>query len=194
MAVIALAVGFGSQGLVWDVVSGLTSIFSDIYDVGDMVEIGGQVGLVRPIGLRFLEVENAFGARVLIPNRSITSVVNYPRGYVRCIVDISLPPQIQDDQAQAVSDRVSVLAKGVYSQFPRILLTPPSFEGEKTAEGGRRYLRIKFRIWPGRGTPIEQSFKMEVVEVMKALDENYEDWMVAVYYEVETRSPASGRR
>jgi moderate conductance mechanosensitive channel len=57
-SIIGLAVGFGSQGLVQDVVSGLTSIFSDIYDIGDMVEISGQVGVVTRIGLRFLEIEN----------------------------------------------------------------------------------------------------------------------------------------
>jgi moderate conductance mechanosensitive channel len=57
-SIIGLAVGFGSQGLVQDVVSGLTSIFSDVYDIGDMVEISGQVGVVTRIGLRFLEIEN----------------------------------------------------------------------------------------------------------------------------------------
>jgi small conductance mechanosensitive channel len=61
-SIIGLAVGFGSQGLVQDIVTGLTSIFSDIYDVGDMVEIGGQVDVVTRIGLRFLEIENPLGA------------------------------------------------------------------------------------------------------------------------------------
>lgn len=45
-SIIGLAVGFGSQGLVQDVVTGLTVIFSDLCDVGDMVEIGGQTGIV----------------------------------------------------------------------------------------------------------------------------------------------------
>ena len=89
-SIIGLAVGFGSQGLVQDLVMGLTSIFSDVYDIGDMIEIGGQVGMVSRIGLRFLEIENPMGARVMLPNRSITSVINYRRGYIRCIVDITL--------------------------------------------------------------------------------------------------------
>src|SRR5690606_22150626 len=51
-SVIALAIGFGSQGIVQDVVTGLTLIFSDLIDVGDMVEISGQSGVVRSISMR----------------------------------------------------------------------------------------------------------------------------------------------
>jgi len=186
-SIIGLAVGFGSQGLVQDVVSGMTSIFSDVYDVGDMVEIGGQVGIVRNIGLRFLQIENSFGARVLIPNRSITNVTNYRRGYIRCIVDVTLPTELAGADTGQVINRITVLATGVFEQFPGILLTPPAIEGEQHTSGGRRYLRIKFRIWPGRGGPIEQTFQKEVVQEMKKLDPNYQDWMVAVYYEVQNK-------
>src|SRR5690625_4813214 len=51
-SVIGLAVGFGSQGLVQDLVSGLTLIFSDVLEVGEMVDIGGQTGRVDRVGLR----------------------------------------------------------------------------------------------------------------------------------------------
>lgn len=187
-SIIGLAVGFGSQGLVQDVVTGLTSIFSDIYDVGDMVEIGGQVGVVAKIGLRFLDIDNPLGARVMIPNRSITNVINYRRGYIRCIVDITLVKNEQDDSYAALIQRLTELANGVYDQFPGILVTPPQIEGMQLNSGGRAYLRIKFRIWPGRGAPIEQSFKQEAVHEMSLHDEKYKDWMVAVYYEVEPKA------
>ena len=186
-SIIGLAVGFGSQGLVQDVVTGLTSIFSDVYDLGDMVEISGQAGVVRRIGLRFLEIENPLGARVMIPNRSITNVVNYRSGYIRCIVDITIPRATPEDNIESVCTRLMILANGVHEQFPGILLTPPSREGLKTNASGRSFLRVKFRIWPGRGTPIEQSFKQEVVQEMQVLDPSYKDWMVAIYNEVEKR-------
>ena len=89
-SVVGLAVGFGSQGIVQDVVTGLTFIFSDLVDVGDLVEISGQTGIVRSISMRFVELQNALGASVFIPNRTINNVINYPRGYVRCIVDVTL--------------------------------------------------------------------------------------------------------
>jgi small conductance mechanosensitive channel len=87
-SVIGLAVGFGSQGVVQDVVTGLTLIFSNLVDIGEMVSIGGQTGVVRSIGMRFIVLESSFGALVSIPNRTITNVVSYPRGYVRLIVDV----------------------------------------------------------------------------------------------------------
>ena len=183
--IIGLAVGFGSQGLVQDVVSGLTTIFSDLFDVGDMIEIGGQTGVVRHIGLRFVEIENSLGAKVVIPNRSITNVINYRRGYVRCIVDVTLP----DDEALRAETRklIGNISTGVHQQFPGIFVTAPSIEGEQSTAGGRSYCRIKFRIWPGRGSPIEQSFKQEIVQVIKKIDPDYADWMVSVYYEVENK-------
>jgi len=186
-SIIGLAVGFGSQGLVQDVVTGLTSIFSDVYDIGDMVEISSQVGVVTKIGLRFLEIENPLGARVMIPNRSITNVINYRRGYIRCIADVTLPVDVAQNSRESSIKRIGELANGVYEQFPGILVTPPTIEGEKQTSGGRIYLRVKFRIWPGRGAPIEQSFKQEVIQEMSKLDNSYKDWMVAVYYEVETK-------
>lgn len=187
-SIIGLAVGFGSQGLVQDVVTGLTSIFSDIYDIGDMVEISSHVGVVTRIGLRFLELENSLGARVMIPNRSIVNVINYRRGYIRCIVDITLPTKNSVHPVEAVTGRLKELAAGVYEQFPGILVTPPSIEGKKTTSAGRTYLRVKFRIWPGRGAPIEQSFKQEVVQEMSALDAKYKEWMVSVHSEVEHKT------
>lgn len=185
-SIIGLAVGFGSQGLVQDIVSGMTSIFSDVLDVGDLVEINGQVGLVKQIGLRFLQIENSMGARVLIPNRSLNHVINYKRGYVRCLVDVTLPES--DVDMTRVVDQITKLADSVYSQYPGIHLAPPSVLGEIVNESGRRYLRIKFRIWPGRGTPIENNFKPEVNKLLKKIDPGYATWMISVHYEVESKA------
>ena len=88
--IIGLAVGFGSQGLVQDVVTGLTVILSDLFDVGDMVEIAGQTGIVQKVGIRFIVLNNFMGAEVFIPNRTIANVVRDERGYVRAIADINL--------------------------------------------------------------------------------------------------------
>ncbi len=64
-SVLGLAIGFGSQGLVQDVVTGLTLIFSDLVNVDDMVEISGQTGIVQTIGMRFLVLKNQLGAEVV---------------------------------------------------------------------------------------------------------------------------------
>ena len=58
-SVIGLAVGFGSQGIVQDMVTGFTLIISNQIDIGDMVEINGQTGIISSIGMRFIVFDNA---------------------------------------------------------------------------------------------------------------------------------------
>jgi small conductance mechanosensitive channel len=185
-SVLGLAIGFGSQGVVQDVVTGLTFIFSDLVDVGDLVEISGQTGIVRSISMRFVELQNALGASVFIPNRTINNVINYPRGYVRCIVDVTL--RGDDEAKRAAEETALVLMKAAREQFAGILMTEPSNEGRKTLRSGKEILRIKFRIWPNRGQPIETSYVQELTAELKRQDPDYQQWMISVTYEVEKRA------
>lgn len=182
-SVIGLAVGFGSQGVVQDVVTGLTLIFSNLVDMGEMVNIGGQTGIVRSIGMRFIVLENSHGALVNIPNRTVTNVISYPRGYVRLIVDVSLSDDAPTGQQMiAATER---LVPTVAEQFPGIMRSPPSVEGQHWTSAGRSFLRLKFRIWPDRVEPISHSFRQELLHVLKSMDPGYADWMVAIHFEVE---------
>ena len=182
-SVIGLAVGFGSQGLVQDLVTGLSLVLSDLIHVGDMVEIGGQTGVISSIGMRFIVLKNQLGADVYIPNRSVNNVINYPRGYVRCLVD-ALLLQTEDAHSKTMTIADSTMNAFV-AQFPGIHIRPPGIEGVFETTAGRKYIRIKFRIWPGRGAPIETFFRQELVYSMRRLDPSYSDVMVTVNYEVE---------
>lgn len=183
--VVGLAIGFGLQGVVQDVVTGLTFIFSDLVDVGDLVEISGQTGIVRAITMRFVELENALGAVVFIPNRTINNVINYPRGYVRCIADVTLTGSEVDKQL--IEKAAKQLMQASYTQFRGILITPPSCEGRLTLSSGKEILRLKFRIWPNRGQPIESTFVQELSAHIKKTDPDYQPWMIAISYEVEEK-------
>jgi len=189
-SVIGLAVGFGSQGIVQDVVMGLTIIFTDMLDVGDLVDVGGQVGRVTRITMRFVVLENALGAVVFIPNRSINTVLNYRRGYVRCLVDVTLLGNdgTKNAMVRSATDKMS----SFFEQFPGICITEPSTEGRMETATGKEYLRLKFRIWPNRGQPIESTFVKELTAALQVLDAEYRDWMIAVYYEVE-KKPSNSR-
>ena len=183
--IVGLAVGFGSQGLVQDVVTGLTIVFSDIFDVGDMVEISGQNGIVKSIGMRFTVLTNTMGAEVFIPNRTIANVVNYPSGYMRCLADITLSKDA--GLSKRMEEIIPSLMQAVHEQFPGIVLTEPSIEGKLKTASGKEFLRIKFRLWPGRTGLIETTFKQELLQALKEIDPAYADWMVAVNYEVEEK-------
>jgi len=181
-SILGLAIGFGSQGIVQDVVTGLTVIFSDQFQVGDLVEISGQTGIVQSIGMRFTILLNPLGAQVYIPNRTLLNVILYPRGYVRCFTDITLSSD--EDTARQMRARVETITQGFVQQFPGILRDKPEIEPPTSTPAGRALVRVKFRIWPGRSGPIESAYKQEVVQTLKTLDSGYAEWMVSINNEV----------
>jgi moderate conductance mechanosensitive channel len=180
--VIALAVGFGSQGLVQDVVIGVTLVFSDAFNVGDVVEISGQVGRVDRIGLRFTTLVNFQGQTVYIPNRNIGIIGRFRRGAIRAYVDIQLTEGAAEDEVRRTVQRI---ADGLRAQQPAVLVTPPEVIGPfDAAPGDWRYLRVKFRVWPGQGAFIENAFRQRVLAALRRLDPEYADWMLTVTYRV----------
>jgi small conductance mechanosensitive channel len=188
-SVLGLAIGFGSQGLVQDVVTGLTLIFSDLIDVGDLVEVSGQTGIVRGVTMRFVELENALGGTVFVPNRTISSVINYPRGYVRCFVDVTLVGDASvRERMQAHAAR---LMSSFAREFPGLIVREPTVSEPQRLDSGKEFLRIKFRIWPNRGGPIETTFRHELAALLEGEHADYQPWMIAVVYEAETRALAT---
>jgi hypothetical protein len=91
---------------------------------------------------------------------------------------------------QAMADTATTLMQGAYEQFPGILLTQPSIEGRQVLSTGKEFLRLKFRIWPNRGQPIETTFAKELAALLREQDPGYQDWMISVFYEVEERRAA----
>lgn len=179
-SVVGLAVGFGSQGLVQDVVIGLTLVFSDAIDIGDMVELSGQIGRVEQIGLRFTIVTNIVGERVYVPNRNITLVGRFPEGVLRAFVDIQIP---RDVDQQVLTERVAVIARSMRAQHPAIILTDPVLlELQETSQAGWSYLRVDIRIWPGQQSIIESTFRQRVLAALRQESPDYPDWMIAVTY------------
>lgn len=190
-SVIGLAVGFGLQGLVQDVVIGLTVIFSDVLDVGDVVDLGGQTGRVERVGLRFTMLTNLHDQRVFVPNRNITQISRYRGGHVRAYVDLQVPPDATDQEFRRI---VEPVARGLYQQHPAIILRPVEFIGpQNVSEGGWRYFRVLFRLWPGQGALIEQGFRQRCLAALKQVYPDYADWMVGVTYRVlESSDPTGG--
>ena len=187
--VIGLAISFGSQGLVQDVVIGLTLIFSDVMDVGDLVEIAGSavvIGRVEEIGLRFTKLVNFYNQEIYIPNRTIANVSRFPFGGIYAYADVQIPAGA--DRGKAVETVVNV-AKGMWGQFGAIILGEPAIGEVETAEGGGwNFLRVHFKIWPGQGTLIETTFRQQMVGAMKVFNPNYADWQIPVTYRAMTAS------
>lgn len=182
-SVIGLAVGFGSQGIVQDMVTGFTLIISNQIDIGDMVEINGQTGVIRSIGMRFVVFVNANAAKVYIPNRNINVVINYPKKYITCMLDIILPNNaiLNKRIVEEVNEMLSI----VPIKYPNILIDKkPETKMIKSMVDNEVY-RVIFKIWPGRGAPIETTYKQELAVTIKNIDPLFADWMISVNYEIE---------
>lgn len=181
--VIGLAVGFGLQGFVQDLVIGLTLIFSDALTIGEMVKLGDEIGKVDSIGLRFTVLINLHGQRIIIPNRNIATISQFRGGCIRAYVDIQLPQEMDEKE---MLQAIQAIAKGMYDQHRSIILAIPEIFGIKAVKDGQwRYLRSKFKLWPGQINIIEETFKERVAQVLKKSYADYASWMITVTYKVE---------
>jgi len=94
-----LAVGFGAQNLVKDVISGFFIIFEDQFDVGDYVTVAGITGVVEELGLRSTRIREWTGHLHTIPNGEIKMVKNYNRGSILAVVTVSISYEADIDKA-----------------------------------------------------------------------------------------------
>src|SRR5262249_17239722 len=90
---VSLAVGFGAQTLVRDVITGFYIILEDQYVVGDTIHFGDYAGRVEHLTLRRTVIRDARGALVTIANGEIRTVSNLSRDWSQAFVDVSLAPE-----------------------------------------------------------------------------------------------------
>ncbi|WP_058306967.1 mechanosensitive ion channel family protein [Gracilibacillus massiliensis] len=100
--VIGLAIGFGAQGLVSDVVTGFFILLEKQVEVGDYITAAGYDGIVEEVGLRTTQIRGFDGTLHFVPNREIAGVSNHSRGNMRALVDIGISYDDNIDQAMNV--------------------------------------------------------------------------------------------
>lgn len=181
--ILGLAIGFGLQGFVQDVVIGLTMIFSDALNLGEVVEMSGQIGKVDSVGLRFTVLVNILGQKIYIPNRNIVIINRYRRGVIRAYADIQVPDNADDKEFVTTAQ---IICAGMYNQYRSIVLSMPENMG--VFESGKeswKYLRLKFRIWPGQNQIVETTFKQRMLAEIRKANSTYADWMITVIYKAD---------
>ncbi len=104
--VVGLAIGFGAQNLVRDVIAGFFFLHENQFTVGDFVETEGVMGVVEDMGLRVTRLRNFGGQIHFLPNGSIGLVTNYSRGSMRAMVDVDVAYEEDVDEALAVLDEL----------------------------------------------------------------------------------------
>ncbi|MFB5190905.1 mechanosensitive ion channel family protein [Alicyclobacillus fastidiosus] len=109
--VVGLAVGFGAQGLIKDLITGLFILFEDQYGVGDTVQINGFTGTVMSIGVRLTRVQAWTGEVEIIPNGQIETVTNYSRTNSLAVIEVGVSYGANLAQAMKIIEDVLATLK-----------------------------------------------------------------------------------
>ena len=104
--IIGLAIGFGAQGLVSDVVTGFFILLEKQIEVDEYVSTAGYSGIVEEVGLRTTKIRSFDGTLNFIPNRQLEGISNHSRGTMRALVDIGISYDDNIDQAMAVLQKI----------------------------------------------------------------------------------------
>ncbi|WP_426450392.1 mechanosensitive ion channel family protein [Paenibacillus sp. S-38] len=97
--VLGLAIGFGAQSLVKDVITGFFIIFEDQFAVGDVIQVGNYKGSVEEIGLRVTRIKSWTGEIHILPNGTINQVTNFSVNNSLAVVDVNVTYETDIDQA-----------------------------------------------------------------------------------------------
>jgi moderate conductance mechanosensitive channel len=106
-AVGSLALGFGAQNLVKDIINGFFIVIEDQFVVGDLIQLNGETGRVEHLTLRRTVIRNPAGAVVTVPNSLVGQVANLSRDWSQAFVDVTVPSDEHVGRALAMLEKIS---------------------------------------------------------------------------------------
>lgn len=142
--VLGLAIGFGAQNLVRDVITGFFIIFEDQFSVGDYVRIGASEGSVQEIGLRTTKLKGLNGEIHIFPNGTIVEVVNYSLNNSIAIVDVSVAYEADIPKAEELIREFLTELPKKYEQ----LVKDPELLGVQNLAASEVVMRISAETKP----------------------------------------------
>ncbi|HWJ77212.1 MAG TPA: mechanosensitive ion channel family protein [Niallia sp.] len=163
--IVGLAVGFGAQSLVKDIITGFFIIFEDQFSVGDFVRIGQFEGVVEQIGLRTTKLKSYTGEVNIIPNGSIIEVTNFSLYNSKAIVDVSIAYQDDINKAEEV---IQELIEKLPEQYEHIIGTPQLL-GVQNIQASEVILRVVAETLPMEHAGVARVLRKEI---KKVLDDN----------------------
>ena len=146
--VVGVALGFGAQSLVKDVLSGMFMLIEDQYGVGDVVDLGAATGAVEEVGIRSTRLRSLDGTVWYVPNGEITRVGNMTRLWSRALVEVRFAYDTDIEAArQAMLDSVAA-ARGQSDKVAANILSEPEVAGVESLEYNAVMLRLLVQVNP----------------------------------------------
>jgi moderate conductance mechanosensitive channel len=163
----SLALGFGAQTLVRDVIAGFYIVLEDQYVVGDTVQISDYTGRVEHLTLRRTVLRDARGALVTIANGEIRTVSNLSRDWSQAFVDVSLAPESPVEKALRA---LEVAAAGLRADpaWSQALVDGPRVLGVQDFDRKASTIRLQVRTAPTRQDEVARELRRRIqAELLK---------------------------
>ncbi len=142
-----LAIGFGAQNLVRDLISGFFIILEDQVRVGDLARINAVTGTVEQINLRTIVLRDGEGAVQVFPNGTVTAVANLSKQFAYAVVDVGVSYGEDLDRAADTIREVGAAMQGDAAWAP-LILQPIEVLGIESMTGARATIRSRIKTQP----------------------------------------------
>jgi small-conductance mechanosensitive channel len=185
-----LAIGFGAQTLVKDIISGVFFLVDDAFRVGDFVETAGMKGSVEKISLRSMRLRNARGPIITIPFGDMKTVTNFSRDYQIMKLDIRVR---YDTNIKKVKKIIKKIDQKI-QEDPELaagLLDKIKSQGVKAMDDSAMIMRVKFKTVPGRQFIIRREVFQRIQEAFRKEGIQFAHRNVTVYMPPETTAGES---
>jgi moderate conductance mechanosensitive channel len=150
--VVGVALGFGAQTLVRDLIAGIFILSENQYSVGDVIEIDGKPAAVEALSLRSTTLRDFNGYVHFVPNGELKTVTNRSRGWTRLAVDAPVGADQSLERALEACRRV-VEAMNLDPEWKSRLLDPIELWGVESLTGAEAQIRMVVRARPGADAP-----------------------------------------
>lgn len=154
--IVGLAVGFGAQNLVRDVITGFFILLEDQFAVGEYITAAGVSGNVEEMGFRVTKLRDFTGEVHIVPNGIIQQVTNHNRGSMRALVDVTVAYEEDVDNAIAVLNEV---AQQVKADLADIITEGPEVLGVVAVQATGITIRIIARTKPMEQWRVEREIR-----------------------------------
>lgn len=165
--VLGLAVGFGAQSLVKDVITGFFIILEDQFAVGDVVQTGTFKGTVEMIGLRTTRLISSTGEVHIIPNGTITNVTNFSLSNAMAVVDV--PVKMEQGLEQTLG-LIGEALKGIEERSESVLAYP-SVLGIQSMSTAEYVIRVAVSCLPNGRDAAARQVQLDIKQALERQNE-----------------------
>ncbi|MBM3558832.1 MAG: mechanosensitive ion channel [Alphaproteobacteria bacterium] len=166
--VVGLAVGFGSQKLVQDVITGLFILIEDTVSVGDVVDVGGgHVGVVEAVTIRTVRLRDVNGAVHVVPFSNVSSVTNLTKDYAYAVIDAGVAYREDTDEVVAVLREVARTMRED-AEFAADILEPLEVFGVDRLTDSAVVVRVRLKTLPLRRWAVVREFNRRMKKAFDA--------------------------